>query len=172
MADTNTKDIISAFNELIATCRDGIDGFRTAAEATTTESLRMLFSRRASAIEESMADLEGVVRELGGTPVESEHLAASLRHTWERSKAGLGAHDDEGIIKFVVSGEEAAVKMYRTVLGKPLPVEAKLLIERQLHGVEHTLTAMRAVGGIAATSDRIVAAAGRDRSRDDAGFRA
>jgi len=172
MADNDTKDTISALNELIATCRDGIDGFRTAAEATKTESLRMLFSRRASSIEESMADLESFVRELGGTPTESEHLAASLRHTWESTIAGLGAHDDDGIIKFVVRGEEAAVKLYQAVLAKPLPPEVRLLAERQLSGVEHNLTAIRAIGGVVATTDRIVAAAGRERSSNDSEFRA
>jgi len=170
--DKATKDTISALNELIATCRDGIDGFRTAAEATTTESTRMIFSRRASTIEQSMAELEGVVRQLGGTPAESEHLAASIRHTWESAKAGLGARDDKGIIKFVVNGEEAAVKMYQSVLEKPLAPEVQMLVQRQLRGVEQNLAAMRALGGEAETTDRVGAAAGRDRVTSDSEFRA
>ena len=62
------EDIISALDGLVATCRDGEQGFRAAAEAAQNAELRGLFLTYAQQRGDFRAELEDEIRRLGGTP--------------------------------------------------------------------------------------------------------
>jgi uncharacterized protein (TIGR02284 family) len=141
--DTNDKTTIAVLNDLIATCKDGIDGFTSAANAVKDPSITRQFLRRITWIEQGKADLEATVRRLGGDPTDSGHAAASLHRGWMNIKAAVSGHNDREIIEETIRGEEAAVKQYRDAIQKPLPEEIRVLVERQLRGAEENLAAVR-----------------------------
>jgi uncharacterized protein (TIGR02284 family) len=167
--DTNDKTTIAVLNDLIATCKDGIDGFTAAANAVKDPSITRQFLRRITWIEQGKADLEATVRRLGGDPTDSGHAAASLHRGWLNIKAAVGGNNnDREVVEETIRGEEAAVKQYRDAIQKPLPEEIRVLVERQLRGAEENLAAVRTLMPLA-TSGAAGAAASTSASRPTSG---
>ena len=69
-----TKDVSSVLNDLIETCKDGAQGFRTAAEKVKDPSLQSLFSKYASQRAEYAKELQTLVTQIGGDPATSGHV--------------------------------------------------------------------------------------------------
>jgi uncharacterized protein (TIGR02284 family) len=167
--DTNDKNTIAVLNDLIATCKDGIDGFTAAANAVRDPSIRRQFLSRITWIEQGKADLEATVRRLGGDPTDSGHAAASLHRGWMNIKAAVSGHDDREIVEETIRGEETAVKQYRDAMQKPLPEAMRVLVERQLRGAEENLAAVRTLMPLATAGGSASApTASRPTSNPDA----
>ena len=64
----DTKRIASVLNDLIETCRDGQDGFRSAAEGVNDADLKALFNRYSAQRGEYAAELQALVTGLGVKP--------------------------------------------------------------------------------------------------------
>jgi uncharacterized protein (TIGR02284 family) len=139
------KDTIAVLNDLIATCKDGMNGFESAADAVESPAAKLLFTTRVSAIEQSMSDLQDAVLTLGGEPTETGHAAASLRRGWINMQAALAGNDEHEIVEETLRGEETAVAHYRDALQTPLPEAVRSLVEHQLHGALQNLAAVRAL---------------------------
>lgn len=138
-ADAN-KETISVLNDLIAICSDGLEGFRTAAEAVQSSDAKSLFQSRVRMIEVAEVELKEVVRRLGGSPAEHGHAVASLHRGWMNLKTAVADRKDDAIISEVIRGEEAAVEHYRNAVRKqPLPPDVRVLVEKQLLGAEANL---------------------------------
>ena len=65
---TDNKATVSVLNDLIETCEDGVNGFRTAAAAVKSAEAKALFTSRVRVIELAAAELQAEVRRLGGNP--------------------------------------------------------------------------------------------------------
>ncbi|HZS59684.1 MAG TPA: PA2169 family four-helix-bundle protein [Gemmatimonadaceae bacterium] len=148
MADTTFSDVITTLNDLIETCRDGINGFRTAAEGVTSPIAKEVFLSRVHLIEKGLGDLDAAVTRLGGTPVEHGHPAAPMHRAWINIKSAVTARDDKAILDEVVRGEEVAVQHYRDALAKPLPADVRAMVEMQERGTELNLERARALARI------------------------
>ena len=137
MADTNdTKAVTSVLNDLIETCKDGEQGFRTAAERAKDSSLKSLFSKYASQRAGYVQELQSAVRELGGDPATTGHIAATLHRGWINLKEALSKDEDKAIINECESGEDAAMKNYKDALSKSLPANVLSLVQKQFSGVQ------------------------------------
>jgi uncharacterized protein (TIGR02284 family) len=135
--DTNdTKSITSVLNDLIETCKDGEQGFKTAAEKAKDSSLKSLFSKYASQRAGYVQELQSAVKELGGEPATSGHVAATLHRGWINLKEALSKDEDKAIIFECESGEDAAMKNYKDALSKSLPASVLSLVQKQLSGVQ------------------------------------
>jgi uncharacterized protein (TIGR02284 family) len=143
--DPTDRDTIATLNDLIATCKDGVNGFRTAANAVTNPGVKTLFTSRVTSIEAAASDLQAAVRRLGGDPADSGHAAASLHRGWINMKAALAGQDEREIIEEAVRGEKTAVAHYRDALQTTLPDPILGLVERQLQGAQQNLAAISAV---------------------------
>jgi uncharacterized protein (TIGR02284 family) len=148
MTDTTFTDVITTLNDLIETCRDGINGFRTAADGVTSPIAKEVFLSRVHLIEKGLGDLDSAVQRLGGEPVEHGHPAASLHRAWMNIKSAVTARDDNAIIDEVVRGEEVAVQHYRDALAKPLPADVRAMVEMQERGAELNLERARALARV------------------------
>lgn len=148
MADTNFSDVVTTLNDLIETCRDGINGFRTAAEGVTNPIAKEVFLSRVHLIEKGLGDLDAAVTRLGGQPAEHGHAAAPMHRAWINIKSAVTARDDKAIIDEVVRGEEVAVQHYREALAKPLPADVRAMVEMQERGTELNLERARALARI------------------------
>jgi uncharacterized protein (TIGR02284 family) len=139
------KDTIAVLNDLIATCKDGMNGFESAANAVETPAAKMLFTSRVTSIEQSMSDLQDAVLTLGGEPAETGHAAASLHRGWVNMTAALSGNDEHEIVEETLRGEETAVAHYHEALQTPLPDSVRFLVERQLLGAVQNVAAVRAL---------------------------
>jgi hypothetical protein len=73
MADATFEELIGTLNDLIETCRDGINGFRTAADGVSSPIAKEVFLSRVHLIEKGLGDLDAAVQRLGGDPIEHGH---------------------------------------------------------------------------------------------------
>jgi uncharacterized protein (TIGR02284 family) len=133
---TEEKDIRSVLNDLIETCKDGEQGFRTAAEKAKESSLKTLFTRYASQRAEYARELQSLVTQMGGEPPSSGHIGGTLHRGWLNLKEALTKNEDKAIIDECEAGEDAAVKNYREARSKELPANVAAIVERQAAGVE------------------------------------
>jgi uncharacterized protein (TIGR02284 family) len=148
MADATFEELIGTLNDLIETCRDGIDGFRTAADGVSSPIAKEVFLSRVHLIEKGLGDLDAAVQRLGGDPIEHGHPAASMHRAWINIKSAVTMRDDRAIINEVVRGEEVAIQHYREALEKPLPADIRAMVEMQERGTELNLERARALARI------------------------
>lgn len=148
MADTTFSDVIATLNDLIETCRDGINGFQTAAEGVSSPIAKEVFLSRVHLIQKGLGDLDAAVQRLGGEPTDHGHPTAPMHRAWINIKSAVSDGDDKAIIDEVVRGEEVAVKHYREALAKPLPADVRAMVEMQERGTELNLERARALARI------------------------
>jgi uncharacterized protein (TIGR02284 family) len=157
MAHDHNADTVSVLNDLIETCRDGVNGFRTAAEAVEHSAAKTLFTSRIPIIEHATAELEAEVRRLGGEPETSGHVAASIHRGWIDLKAAVTGKNDAAIITECERGEQVAVTNYEAAMKKELPAEVRAMVERQFRGTVQNLEKVRALGQAADASSPTIA---------------
>ena len=133
---TDNKDVTSVLNDLIETCKDGEQGFQTAAEKAKDSSLKSLFSKYASQRAGYVQELQSAVRDLGEDPATTGHVAATLHRGWINLKEALSKDEDKALINECESGEDAAIKNYKDALTKSLPANVLSLVQKQFSGVQ------------------------------------
>src|SRR4030095_17190177 len=74
----DNDEVISTLINLWETCKDGQNGFRTAAEGIKNPELTTLFNTYSQQRARFAAELQNEVRRLGGDPEESGSTAAVL----------------------------------------------------------------------------------------------
>lgn len=133
---TEEQEIRNVLNDLIETCKDGEQGFRTAAEKAKETSLKSLFAKYAAQRAEYAQELQSLVTQLGGDPATSGHIAGTLHRGWLNLKEALSKNEDKALVDECEAGEDAAVKNYREARGKALPANIAAIVQRQALGVE------------------------------------
>jgi uncharacterized protein (TIGR02284 family) len=129
-------EVISTLNELIETCRDGEEGFRTAAEGVKGAELRELFQRYSRQRAGFAGELQDEVRRLGGEPEQTGSLVASLHRGWMGLRAALEGGDERAILSECGRGEDVAMSGYRAALDRDMPANCRALVERQFAEVK------------------------------------
>ena len=130
------SDVVNVLNGLIETCKDGEQGFRTAAEKAKDPSLKSLFSKYSAQRVGYAQELQSAVAALGEKPAESGHIAATLHRGWINLKEALAKNEDKAIINEAETGEDAAVKAYQDALTKNLPSIVQSIVQRQFAGIQ------------------------------------
>jgi uncharacterized protein (TIGR02284 family) len=156
MAD-DTKAADSTLNDLIETCKDGVNGFRTAAEGVTRPDAKALFTSRVPAIERAASELQAEVRRLGGEPETTGSVAATVHRGWINLKAAVTGKDEAAVITECERGEEVAVKNYEDALKSGLPAESRAIVEQQYQGAVQNLAKVRALGSAYGAAEPTVA---------------
>src|SRR5260370_32720869 len=101
MAEKN-DEVISVLNDLIETCKDAEQGFRTAAEGVGKEGdaeLRTLLNAHAQQRARFAADLQNEVLHLGGDPSKTGHGSGSFQPRWINLKAGVYTNRQRVLIR-------------------------------------------------------------------------
>lgn len=143
MAD---KDhVISVLNNLIETCRDGQEGFRTAAEGVKNSELKTLFGIYSQQRAQFVGELQNEVRRLGGDPEKSGSVAASLHRGWINIKSAVTGEDEGSIISECERGEDSAVNNYEDALKEKLPADIEEVVRRQFTEVKAAHDRIRAL---------------------------
>ncbi|MDQ6634287.1 MAG: PA2169 family four-helix-bundle protein [Gemmatimonadota bacterium] len=150
-------ETVAVLNDLIETCKDGVNGFRTAAAAVKNAEAKTLFASRVRMIELAATELQAEVRRLGGDPETTGSVAAKIHRGWIGLKAAVTGQDDAAIITECERGEQVAVKNYEDARKKDLPTAVRVLVERQYQGAVDNLERVRALGRAAGADKPIVA---------------
>lgn len=122
---------VSVLNGLIETCKDGQNGFKTAAEALTSADVKARFLEYSRQREQMARELQDEVRKLGGDPEKSGSVAASLHRGWLDIKSIVTGKDDHAIAAEAERGEDAAKAAYEAALKETLPASAQALVQQQ-----------------------------------------
>src|SRR5918999_1256888 len=131
----SNDDVIDTLNDLIETCKDGEDGFRTCAEDIKRADLKPMFERAALRCAESARALQAEVQRLGGKPEHKGSLAGSAHRRWVDVKSAITGKDDKAVLAECERGEDVAKLSYQKALNKNLPADIRTIVERQYQGV-------------------------------------
>ena len=132
----SNAQVIATLNGLIQTCRDGEEGFRTAAEGVKSPELKELFHGYARQRAGFASELHDEVRRLGGEPAEGGSVTGSVHRGWMGLKAALTGEDEHAILGECERGEDSALAAYRAALGVDLPASVRSMVERQFAEVK------------------------------------
>lgn len=141
----DTGEIFSVLNHLIRTCRDGEEGFRTAAEAVKNTQLKSLFLDYSEQRAKFANELQLRIAKSGGHPKASGSLAAVAHRGWMSLKTTMTGHDENAVVAECGRGENAALQAYEKALSKPMPSELRELIQRQREQVREAHDRVRAL---------------------------
>jgi uncharacterized protein (TIGR02284 family) len=137
--------VASTLNGLVRTCKDGENGFRTAAENVEDPNLRRLFESYSQQRAEFAAELQMEVERLAQKPADDGHVTAAFHRGLMDLKGGLAGRDEGSIISECERGEDAALKVYDEALGIALSPELRGLIERQYRGIREAHDQIRSL---------------------------
>jgi uncharacterized protein (TIGR02284 family) len=135
---------IATLNHLIETCKDGEQGFRTAAEGVKNAQTRSLFLEFAQQRADMARELQQEVRTLGGDPEQSGTLSGSAHRGWMNIKSAV-TRDDKSIIAEAERGEDIAKQAYEEALGSGLPPTTLAIVRQQAARVRDAHDRVRAM---------------------------
>jgi uncharacterized protein (TIGR02284 family) len=133
---TTTISIASVLNSLIETCRDGQEGFRTAAENANTNDFKSLFTELATQRQLFVGELRRLVAAIGEEAQTTGSVGGAIHRGWMDLKAVITQGDQHAILAECERGEYAAMDAYRHALVREeLPDHIRRAVERQFLGV-------------------------------------
>lgn len=142
---TDTDDVISTLNNLIETCKDGQNGFQTAADGVKNSELKTLFHTYAQQRAQFAGDLQNEVLRLGGDPEKTGSVAATLHRGWINIKSTVTGEDEGAVIAECERGEDSAVKNYKEALEQNLPQNIRATVESQYAQVKEAHDRIRSL---------------------------
>jgi uncharacterized protein (TIGR02284 family) len=135
----DNKKVVSTLNELIETCRDGLDGFKEAAQNVKSPELKSFFNDAATERANCVQELQTEVHRLGGEAEKTGSTAGAIHRVWVDIKGTLTGKDDHSILNECERGEDSAVSAFRDVLKeRNLPGNLLTIVERQLQIIQKT----------------------------------
>lgn len=139
----STEEVVSTLNNLIETCRDAREGFKTAAEGVSNAELKELFVAYARQRAGFAGELQDEVRRLGYEPDASGSVTASLHRGWMGLKAAATGGEESSILTECERGEAAALAVYRAAFNVDVPATVRAIIERQFAEVKEAHNKIR-----------------------------
>ena len=141
----DNDDVIECLNDLIEISKDGEYGFATGAQHLRNPNTRQLFVTRAEACRHAAAQLQNLVRALGGKAEDSGTAAGAVHRGWISVKSKLVEYTDLQILEETERGEDKAVAEYRDALEEDLPANVRTVVEEQYCGVQRNHDQIRAL---------------------------
>lgn len=130
----STTDIRAALNRLIQTCKDGQEGFLTAAENVNDEEVRRLFSEFSLQRASFAGELQQISHEQGDhSPEYASSVAGTFHRGWMNLKTAILGRDVHSILIECERGEKSALSEYEQALALDWPGHIRTLIAQQ-HG--------------------------------------
>ena len=141
----DTEKVVDTLNNLIETCKDGEQGFKTAAEALTDPKARTIFEQYSRERGEMARELQAEVRKLGGDPEKAGSMSGSVHRGWMNIKSAVTGKADAGIIAEAERGEDVAKRAYEEASRADLPPSTRPLIQQQAARVREAHDQVRAL---------------------------
>jgi len=132
-------------NGLIETCRDGENGFKTAADGLQDPKIKSLFQQYSRQRAEMARELQDEVRRLGGDPEQRGSVAGAMHRGWIDIKSIVTGRDDNAIVAEAERGEDSAKRMYEDALQAALYTQTLALVREQSMKVHDAHDRVRAL---------------------------
>jgi uncharacterized protein (TIGR02284 family) len=129
-------DVISTLDDLIATSLDGEAGFRTCADNVKNPTLKTFFEQKAERCRLGAAQLQAIVREMGGDPQRGSSMSGTMHRFWVNIRGTISGMDDHAILDECERGEDTAKQAYEAALKQDLPGDVRRVIENQYSEVK------------------------------------
>ena len=134
--ETNS-DLRLTLNELIQTCRDGQEGFLTAAENVEDIEVRKLFNEYSLQRAKFTGELQSASHELGDSkPENASSVGGALHRGWINLKAAVEGRNVHGILVECERGEDSAVAEFKKALELDLPANLRETIQYQFTAIQ------------------------------------
>jgi uncharacterized protein (TIGR02284 family) len=139
-------ELRSNLNDLIQTCRDGQEGFLTAAENVQGAELKKLFNECSLQRARFTGELQQTAHSLGDSnPENSSSVSGTLHRGWINLKTAIGGRDQHAILAECERGEDTAVAEYKKVLALELPANIRDTIQNQYTAILATHDRIKAL---------------------------
>ena len=132
----DNKQIVSTLNDLIETCRDGLNGFKEAAENVKSLDLKNLLTQISNERAKFVQELQLEVRRLGGEAEKTGSTAGALHRVWMDVKGTLTGKDDHTILVECERGEDSAVDAYKNAIKLGLPTNILTIVRQQYQTIQ------------------------------------
>ena len=130
------KDVAEELNKLISICRDGVEGYKMAADEAKGVELKSLLNGYVTQRGGFTTALQTEVAQLGKNPDEDGTVAGGLHRGWMAVKSAVTNRDDEAILAECETGEKVAVDTYQAALKHAdLPVRLRSMVEMQYNQI-------------------------------------
>ena len=131
------EETISTVNSLIATLKDGQEGFKQAAEGVADPQLKSLFNEYSRQRSRFASELQSQAHMLGESkPKDSSSAAGALHRAWINLKSAVTSGDDHAILAECERGEDSAVKEYEKAMKDDLSPSLLDIVSRQYSEVK------------------------------------
>jgi uncharacterized protein (TIGR02284 family) len=142
----NNEKTASVLNELIEICKDGQQGFASAAEAVENPELRTLFTQYSAQRASFAQELQREVRSQGEKAETTGHVAGTLHRGWINLKAAITGKNEHAIVAECERGEDAAKEAYQKALeGNQLPGTVLPIVQRQSREIQAAHDKVKAI---------------------------
>jgi uncharacterized protein (TIGR02284 family) len=135
-ASLSNDDVISTLNGLIETCKDGQEGFTTAAEGIERSDLKSLFYEFAQQRSQFAGELQSLVQSLGGDPENTGSIAGTIHRGWIDIKSAVMGKDEKSILNECERGEDSAKNAYKSALQEGLPTNILDTVQTQYTAIQ------------------------------------
>ena len=130
----NKDKLKDALENIIATCKDGVEGYETAAGEIEDESLKTLFLRLSQQRKGFIEDLKNEALKLGIEPGDNTTVKGFFHRTWMAAKHSLGSYSKEKTIEEAMDGEKRALETYAAARGDmSIPEYIQDILKEQEH---------------------------------------
>ena len=133
--DSNTTPR-ATLNELIRTCKDGQEGFLTAAKNIDATEIKKIFNEYSLQRAKFAGELQSAAYALGDAdPENASSVAGVLHRGWISLKAAVAGGDRHAILAECERGEDSAVGAYKKTLLREMPADIREIVERQFSAI-------------------------------------
>ena len=132
----SNEEVVSTLNGLIETCKDGKNGYQTAAENVDNAEYKTLFNKYSQQRAGFAKELQAEVRNYNGDPEDSGSISAKLHRGWMNIKSAVSSDDLDAIISECEEGEDAALENYLEALEKDLPADVRSIVQKQCDDIK------------------------------------
>ena len=133
------EETIDLLNELIQICKEGEEGYATAAGNIRNSELETMFRGYARKRADFVHQLQQEVERLGGKPSDSGGLGAAMRRRWLNLTSALSGSNPGAIIAACESGEDHTLVAYdRAANTTDVTGKTRALIDKQFQQVKET----------------------------------
>jgi uncharacterized protein (TIGR02284 family) len=129
--ETNTH-LRCTLNHLIQTCKDGQEGYLTAAENVGDADVKRFFNECSLQRAKFTGELQTLAHELGDSnPEYASSVSGALHRGWINLKSAIMSGDTHSILLECERGESSAVSEFTKVLQLELPANVREIIYTQ-----------------------------------------
>ena len=143
----DVNETISQLNGLIETSLNGELGYADAAGLVKDTQLQTILQGYAKERAGFARALKAEVEKLGGTPVESGTLGATLHRGWMDLKSAVTGGNSNAILAACETGEDSAWTNYKHVVDSPISGASRTLVEKQWEKVKEAIAHLQHLQG-------------------------